>query len=147
MLFRSATPPAHVEPEISAKYGDYVANTLAGCPACHTARNLKTGEYLSPFFSGGLAFRAHQHPGYMYVSPNLTPDPETGRLAGWTEDAFVQRFRAGLLLADSPMPWANLTHMTDTDLRALYRYLRSLAPVRRDNGPTMQKEHGSVAGD
>ena len=58
-----ATPPAHVEPEISAKYGDYVANTLAGCPACHTARNLKTGEYLSPFFSGGLAFRAHQHPG------------------------------------------------------------------------------------
>lgn len=139
-------PRDRVLPEASVEYGDYVANTLAGCRSCHTARNLKTGEYLSPFFSGGLAFRAHQHPGYMYVSPNLTSDTDTGRIAGWTEDAFVQRFKAGLLIEDSPMPWANFMHMTDTDLRALFRYLHSLPPVRRDNGPSMQKQKGSVAG-
>ena len=50
----------------------------------------------------------------------------------------------------SPENVAKMHHgigLTDADLRALYRYLHSLPPVRRDNGPTMQKEKGSVAGD
>jgi mono/diheme cytochrome c family protein len=139
-------PRQSLTPEASVSYGDYVANALAGCPACHTARNLKTGAYLSPFFSGGLAFRSRLHPGYVYVSPNLTPDPATGHITSWTEDAFVQRFRLGLVLMDSPMPWAGFARMSDTDLRALYRYLHSLPPVRHDNGPTLQPQKGQAAG-
>jgi len=47
-----------------------------------------------------------------------------------TEDAFVARFKAGIETA-SPMPWDTFRNMTDEDLRALYRYLRSLPPARK----------------
>jgi mono/diheme cytochrome c family protein len=142
----SATPLPRLEPVASSVYGDYIANTLAGCRTCHTARNLRTGAYLSPPFSGGLPFRSRLHPGQVYVSPNLTPDPQTGRIANWTEDQFVQRFRAGLLVPDSPMPWGSFTRMTETDLRALYRFLKRLSPVRRDTGPVLQPQRGPAAG-
>jgi mono/diheme cytochrome c family protein len=139
-------PPAHLDRDASSAYGGYLANTLAGCRTCHTARNLRTGAYTSPSFSGGLSFHSRLNPGQVYVSPNLTPDPATGRLTGWTEDAFVARFRAGLLLPDSPMPWGSFRRMTDDDLRAAYRYLRALAPVHHDVGPVLQAEHGQAAG-
>jgi mono/diheme cytochrome c family protein len=142
----AATPPRRLDPEPTPAYGGYIATTLAGCRTCHTARNLKTGAYESPFFSGGLAFRAREWPGFMYVAPNLTPDPATGRIAAWTEDAFVQRFRQGLTIADSPMPWGSFTRLTEVDLRALYRFLHSLPPVNRDNGPSVQALKGQVAG-
>jgi mono/diheme cytochrome c family protein len=145
--YAPAGPPLRsLQPQATAKYGAYVARTLAGCPACHTARNLMTGTYSGPPFSGGLPFRARAHPGYVYVSPNLTPDSETGRIASWTEQDFVSRFRAGLLIRDSPMPWSGFQKMTDTDLRALYRFLHSLAPIRRENGPVIQPERGQSAG-
>lgn len=133
-------------PEPTAAYGEYVARALAGCAACHTARNLQTGRYLSPPFSGGLAFKSRMHAETMYVSPNLTPDSATGRIAAWTEDAFVARFRMGPLIEDSPMPWGGFRRMTDIDLRALYRYLRSLPPAPHDVGPTIQTLQGQTAG-
>lgn len=42
---------------------------------------------------------------------------------------FVARFRNGVPTA-SPMPWGNYKKMSDDDLRALYRYFRSLPPAR-----------------
>ncbi len=141
-----APPPESLAIEPTVRYGKYVARTVAGCEACHTARSLKTGEYLGPFFSGGLSFHSRMHPGYVYVSPNLTPDSATGRMTTWSEEDFIRRFRLGLLIQDSPMAWGGFMRMTDVDLRALYRYLRSLAPVHRDNGPTFQPEHGKAAG-
>ncbi len=139
-------PPMSLTPEPTVEYGRYVATTLAGCAACHTARNLKTGTYLSPPFSGGLAFRSRADPDCMYVSPNLTPDPETGHITSWSEAAFVARFRMGPLLSDSPMPWGGFRRMTDTDLRAVFRFLQSLPPVRHDVAPIVQSLHGPVAG-
>jgi mono/diheme cytochrome c family protein len=142
----SAPPRARLMPEASAAYGEYIARTLAGCGACHTARNLETGEYLSPMFSGGLAFHSRLDPKFMYVSPNLTPDPATGAIAAWSEDHFVMRFREGLFITDSPMPWGGFMRMSDTDLRAVYRYLHSLPPVQHNVGPTRQPLHGQAAG-
>jgi mono/diheme cytochrome c family protein len=43
---------ADLAPEPTAAYGEYLARALAGCSACHTARDLQTGAYLSPPFSG-----------------------------------------------------------------------------------------------
>jgi mono/diheme cytochrome c family protein len=142
----AGSPPADLTPEASPGYGAYLAKSLGGCGACHTARSLKTGQYQSPFFSGGLQFRSRLHPGSMYVSPNLTPDEATGHIAHWSEEDFIKRFRAGLVVADSPMPWGGFSRMTDTDLRALYRFLQSLPPVRHDVGPTLQPMRGEVAG-
>lgn len=142
----TGVPPKSLTAEPTLRYGEYIAKTLSGCDACHTARSLKTGEYLGPFFSGGLPFHSKLHPGSVYVSPNLTPDSATGRITAWSEDDFIRRFRQGLLIQDSPMPWGGFSRMTDDDLRALYLYLRSLAPVHRDNGPILQSEHGQAAG-
>jgi mono/diheme cytochrome c family protein len=142
----TTTPLTELTPEASPRYGAYLAKSLGGCSACHTARSLRTGEYLSPFFSGGLQFRSRLHPEKMYVSPNLTPDDATGHIARWSEDDFIRRFRAGLVMPDSPMPWGGFSRMTDTDLRALYRFLHALPPVHHEVGPTVQPIHGQVAG-
>lgn len=96
------------------------------------------------FFSGGLRFRSRLHPETMYVSPNLTPDTLTGDLTRWSEEDLIRRFRAGPVIPDSPMPWEGFSRMTDTDLRALYRFLHSLAPVRHDVGPTLQPLRGET---
>ncbi len=125
-------------PDTTAAYGGYIANVIGRCESCHTPRNLKTGEFLGAPFSGGMPFKAHARPGMVYVTPNLTPDSTTGVMTLWSEEAFVQVMKRGAVFADSPMPWGSYRRMTETDLRALYRYLHSLAPVRRDNGPMVQ---------
>jgi hypothetical protein len=79
-------------------------------------------------------------PGVVVVPPNLTPEPKTGRIASWTEAQFVARFRQGSLIPASPMPWNAFARMTDDDLRAIYRYLRSVTPVERDPGPSLRRK-------
>jgi mono/diheme cytochrome c family protein len=133
-------PRARFEPEATAAYGDYLANTVGRCESCHTPRNLKTGEFLGAPLSGGMPFKSRLRPSMMFVTPNLTPDPATGHITSWSEEMFVNRMKAGAAFADSPMPWGSYRRMTDTDLRALYRYLRSLKPVRHEVGPTLQPQ-------
>jgi mono/diheme cytochrome c family protein len=134
----SGTPPASLTPAPTVQYGGYLANTVGRCGSCHTPRNLKTGEYLGPRFSGGLPFDSRENPGTIYVTPNLTPDPATGHIVEWTEEEFVLRMLAGATIPDSPMPWGSFRRMTEDDLRAIYRYLMSLDPVERENGPIVQ---------
>lgn len=38
------------------------------------------------------------------VAPNLTPDPQTGHITAWTEEAFVARFKAGRVYKGSCAP-------------------------------------------
>jgi hypothetical protein len=73
-----------------------------------------------------------------FVTPNLTPDPATGRIANWTEEIFIARARTGKGAEGSPMPWANYARMTDDDLRAIYRYLRSLPPLHNNTGDSVR---------
>jgi hypothetical protein len=49
--------------------------------------------------------------------------------------------QAGKLYEDSPMPWSSFAHMTDDDLRAVYRYLNTLPPTAGGPDP---KRPGSV---
>lgn len=121
------TPPKSVKIEASAVYGKYLANSVANCVGCHSPRDLMSGEFIGPKFSGGLEFE--ELPGVKFITPNLTPDKETGYIFNWTEDAFVDRFRAGRVYEYSPMPWGSFSRMDEVDLRALYRYLMSLDPV------------------
>jgi hypothetical protein len=63
------------------------------------------------------------------VPPDLTP---TGAaIAGLhSEEEFVARFRVqGRCVEGSPMPWEEFSRMSDTDLAAVYRYLRTLPPA------------------
>jgi hypothetical protein len=65
------------------------------------------------------------------VSPNLTPHP-SGRIFGWTQEQFIQRFRMGRTIKHSHMPWESFGRMNDTELKAIYNYLQTLEPVDSD---------------
>lgn len=112
----------------TAVRGEYLANDVANCAGCHTQRDLRTGAFTGPRFAGGFEAVSHDDPSVTLVTPNLTRHPE-GRLAAWTEDDFVARFRGGEHSPLSPMPWRSFGTMSDDDLRALYRYLRSVRPA------------------
>jgi mono/diheme cytochrome c family protein len=119
---------AHVEAGPTVEYGEYLASSVANCNGCHTKRSLRTGEAEGVAFAGGMTVESHTAPGTKFVTPNLTPDPKTGHIYAWSEDVFVARFRNAVPTA-SPMPWGNFRHLADDDLRALYRYFRSLPPA------------------
>ena len=72
--------------------------------------------------------------------PNLRPDARTGHITSWSEEQFLARFRAGPLIKATIMPWAAYGRMTDDDVRAIYRYLRSLDPVEHDPGPIVTQK-------
>jgi mono/diheme cytochrome c family protein len=125
----TGTPPTHVEAAPTAEYGKYIANSIANCAGCHTRRNMRTGVPVGVAFAGGLEVESHLTPGVKFVTPNLTPDPATGHITAWSEEMFVARFK-NAVPTSSPMPWAELRTLSDNDLRALYRYLRSLPPAK-----------------
>lgn len=115
-------------PEATPAYGEYLTHNVGNCVMCHTKVDMRTGALIGPEFGGGAEHDAVNHPNKKYLAPNLTPDPRWGWLQGWTEDAFVKRFHSGRVHADSPMPWENFSIMTETDLRAIYRYFQTLPP-------------------
>ncbi|MDF2156350.1 c-type cytochrome [Algoriphagus sp. CAU 1675] len=126
-------PTPAAEPTV--EYGKYLVNTVANCKGCHTQRNMATGAYTAPDLSGGAPFEYITDEGKIdfnqyFLTPNLTPDPETGRLEGWTEETFINRFRQGKLITGSPMPWGPFTRMSDLELSAIFKYLQSLPPIK-----------------
>jgi mono/diheme cytochrome c family protein len=123
------SPPKSVTIDSTVTYGKYLANSVGNCRFCHTQFDMNSGKQTGPDFAGGGLFPGDNlSGGYAFISPNLTPDPSTGVLANWTEQMFVNRFRAGRTQQGSPMPWGSFSRMNEVDLKALYRYLHSLAP-------------------
>jgi cytochrome c553 len=64
---------------------------------------------------------------------NITPDNLTG-IGAWTEDAFIAAMRTGKHLGAGrdilpPMPWINYALLHDSDLKAIFAYLKSLKPI------------------
>ena len=133
-------PPLGTSPTgISIERGAYLANKVSVCVTCHTDRG-GDGQLVGPRFAGGQRMDVAADPSKVYVTPNLTPDPKTSVIGVWPEDAFIARFRQGELVAGTPMPWGAYAHMTDDDLRSVFRYLRSLAPVEHAVGATIQRK-------
>ncbi len=125
-------------PRVDAAYGAYLVR-MASCADCHTRS--ERGEPVAGMeFAGGMEYRL---PGYVLRSANITPDP-TG-IGAMSEDAFVARFQTyrvpdaevavprpaqrTFMRGNTIMPWRMYAGMTDDDLRAIYRYLRTLRPV------------------
>jgi mono/diheme cytochrome c family protein len=127
-------PPQTTPHGATVENGKYLAESVTNCWACHTQRDMKTGALVGPRF-GGAHMPDDNNPKRMWAPPNLTNDPATGRLAKLSEDEFVARFRQGRVLPGSPMPWQGFRNMDEDDLRAIYRYLKSLPPVVNDVGP------------
>lgn len=127
--------------ETSIARGEYLANGPARCIQCHS--NVQAAPTVfaeGPLLSGGQWPDADPtDPAMEFNAPNLTPSKEYGHMAGWSEDSFVARFRAGRVFEGSEMPWDNYKLMSESDLRSLYRYLMSLEPAEIDPGPTYRE--------
>jgi len=124
-------PVAGPPPGDAVARGKYIV-TLANCITCHSPT--QKGQLLEPrFLAGGVAFTT---PFGNFVSPNITPDAETG--IGRHSDAdLVRLFREGMQKNGKQvfanfMPWYVYRNMTDEDLAAVIAYLRSLPPVKND---------------
>ena len=96
------------------------------------------GEFLTDkYLAGGQEYIL---PGNVIVRPaNLTPDNETG-LGKWTKEQFINKFKEFRKPNFNPqyvkegdyntfMPWTFLANMTDSDISAIYDYLRTIKPV------------------
>ena len=112
-------------------YGKYLVNAAA-CMDCHT--QFEKGQFVAGTeFGGGREFLM---PGGAVVSANISPDDETG-IGAWSKEVFVARFKAytdssyvSPTLAptdfNSPMPWVMYGGMKQSDLEAIYAYLRTV---------------------
>jgi mono/diheme cytochrome c family protein len=122
--------PKTIKKDTSAAYGKYLAVSVANCFGCHTNRDLMTGAFIGEPFAGGMKMESSVDPDkYYFLTPNLTPD-STGRLFGWTQAKFINRFRQGKIYPGSHMPWGPFSRMSDVELGAIYNYLQTLKPVK-----------------
>ena len=81
--------------------------------------------------------RYSEHPPrdeYVLTEAGAAFRPVILALYAWSEDVFVARFR-NAVPTESPMPWGSFRNMSEDDLRALYRYFRSLKPARTGQAP------------
>lgn len=77
----------------------------------------------------------------LIFSANLTPDDETG-IGNWTEVEFVETIREGRHRGIErrlkyPMPWRELSEVSDEELLSVYEYLMSLEPVDNKVPPSI----------
>jgi cytochrome c553 len=111
LIDRSVRPPATMPVTATVAYGHYLA-TVALCISCH-------GAGLSG--SGGPL---HGGP----PSQNITP---TG-IGKWSAADFTHAIRTGTrpdgTRIDTAMPWPIFARMNDTELTALFKYLRTVPP-------------------
>jgi mono/diheme cytochrome c family protein len=113
----------------TAEYGAYLAQHVASCADCHTPRR---GALATPDRNRLFAGRSDAPPTFPANPPNLTPDTATG-IGGWSEQDFTRALRTGVTPRGDTlhvfMPWPQYRRMTDDDLLAIYRYLRTLPPI------------------
>jgi mono/diheme cytochrome c family protein len=119
-------------PGPTAEYGRYLSQHAALCAECHTPR---TGIRSQPDKRRLFAGMPRPPKDFPANPSNLTPDPTTG-IGNWTEADFLQTLRRGVNPAGQSlhpfMPWKQNGRMSDDDLRAIYRFLRTLPPIRQE---------------
>lgn len=111
--------------DAQSQLGAYLAR-VGNCMGCHTSRGGKP-------YAGG---RRLNTPFGEFVTPNLTPDNDTG-IGQWSKEDFWQamhhgRSRDGRYLYPA-FPYTEYTKITRQDSDAIFAYLRSLSPVSQIN--------------
>ena len=107
-------PPPAPEPGVTVEYGEYLS---LSCKVCH-----------------GLTLSGGEIPGFPVewsAPPNLTSG-KGSRLPTWGEEGFIEIMHTGekhgRRINSNYMPWKSYRHMTDDELRAVYKYLMSQPP-------------------
>ena len=125
---QSLTAPARAA---TAEYGGYLSKHVGLCAECHTPRG---GIRSTPDMSRLFAGMSNPPKGFPANPSNLTPD-STG-IAKWSEDDFLKTIHTGVDPSGNHlhpfMPWKENRRMTDDDLRAIARFLRTVPPIHND---------------
>jgi mono/diheme cytochrome c family protein len=112
-----------------AKRGEYLSKA-GGCLGCHTEEKEKATPY-----AGGRALKT---PFGTFYGPNITPHPDAG-IGRWTEADFIRALREGRRPDGAhyfpAFPYPSFTLITETDLRDLWAYFRTLPPSNRQSEP------------
>ena len=117
--------------------GKYLV-TIGGCIPCHTNLDVKLLVFKrdSVFAGGQLSNKPGNN--FKVISANITPDTTTG-IGAWTEEMFLAKFKSyrdkeaydydpGKY--NSEMPWTIFANMTDDDIKSIYKYLRTIKPIK-----------------
>jgi hypothetical protein len=120
--------------------GSYLVNASQHCNFCHTYPPYTShpdestlGRLVAVnavnYMAGGKRFGAANDTNAP-ISANLTPDLKTGLPGGLTFSEFITALRTGLAHKTGRklenMPWPMFKDLTDTDLLAIYEYLRAI---------------------
>src|SRR6266850_1752632 len=124
------TTPAAVRSNLLPAYAPNLADGLttfnaAGCSSCHAA----PGQPDRLRLGGGLAIPS---PFGTFYAPNISPDPADG-IGRWTEAEFVSAVIKGTAPSGvhffPAFPYTSYQHARIEDIRDLFAYLKTLAPV------------------
>jgi mono/diheme cytochrome c family protein len=129
-------PLAAAVPEVKKEdhlaWGKYLT-TLTGCGICHTDQ-VKGAPVEGMEYAGGWEMKL---PWGRIVTPNITPDLETG-IGKVTREQFIGRIKAFASMKEPPiapkgrntiMPWLEFAQMSEDELGAIYDYLRTIKPI------------------
>jgi len=140
------------------KRGEYLVATI-GCDDCHSPKKMgpngpeldiehRFGGHIanSPL---GKADPSVMKNGWLLFSQDLTAmmgpwgisyaaniSSDASGIGNWSEEQFIKCLREGKLKGMDatrpllpPMPWQNFSKMSDTDLKAIFAYLKTTKPV------------------
>ncbi len=129
--------PVGADPVVSR--GAYLVEGLGHCGACHTPRALTMQEEaLSP--ADGEQFLAGSAPLEGWIAKNLRGDHKDG-LGNWSEAQLVQFLKTGrsdrsaVFGGMSDVVEHSMQHLSDADLTAIARYLKTLPPGDPNDTP------------
>ncbi|MFP5495468.1 MAG: c-type cytochrome [Gammaproteobacteria bacterium] len=128
---------AGADPVISR--GAYLVEGLGHCGACHTPRAL-TMQEKSLSASDGTAFLSGSAPLEGWIAKSLRGDHKDG-LGSWSEDQLVQFLKTGrsdrsaVFGGMSDVVVHSMQYMSEEDLTAIARYLKSLPAVDPKDQP------------
>ncbi|WP_213880867.1 cytochrome c [Pseudomonas sp. dw_358] len=129
--------PAQQDPVVSR--GAYLVEGLGHCGACHTPRAITLQEKaMNP--ADGAAFLSGSAPLEGWIAKNLRGDHQDG-LGSWNEDQLVQFLKTGrsdrsaVFGGMSDVVNHSMQYMSDADLTAIARYLKTLPATRSDDAP------------
>ena len=150
--------PAASEQGSSVVRGKFLV-LVGGCSDCHTPMKMGANgpePDMSKFLSGHPAElkmppapklpdgpwvwigsgtnTAFAGPWGVTYAANLTPDQHTG-MGVWTQEMFIKAMHTGKHMSEGraimpPMPWQTLSQLGDDDLKAMYEFLRTVAPIK-----------------
>jgi mono/diheme cytochrome c family protein len=127
-ILLSSIVPAQTQDELVAR-GKYLTDGILGCGNCHTPKSDDAEAILDMKFAGAFVI---EEPGVRAFASNITMDVETG-IGSWSDEEIIRGIRDGLrpdgTLIGPPMPSPFFRDMSDSDVRAVVAYLRTIEPV------------------